>query len=154
MDLCLLNITLMASMLDLCYLWYSCDVAWDICVIIWYLWWMCLIYTILLVWNVYMLSLWWWMWLLHKNRKNTKKTASFAECFYPNTRQSNYFFYLLEKRFAECIYLGTRRSLNLCQVPRVWHSPKLRTSPSVYVIALGKSFFQKIEKWLLCRVSR
>ena len=56
--------------------------------------------------------------------------------------------------FAECCQVGTRRSLNLCRVPRVWHSAKLRTSPSVYVIALGKSFFQKIEKWLLCRVSR
>jgi hypothetical protein len=48
--------------------------------------------------------------------------------------------------FAECCQVGTRRSLNLCQVPRVWHSAKLRTSPSVYAIALGKSFFQKIEK--------
>ena len=26
-----------------------------------------------------------------KNRQNTKKTARFAECFYPDTRQSNHF---------------------------------------------------------------
>jgi len=55
---------------------------------------------------------------------------------------------------VECCQVGTRRSLDLCRVPRVRHSAKFQTSPSVKVIALGKSFFQKIEKWLLCRVSR
>ena len=28
------------------------------------------------------------------------------------------------RNFAECCQLGTRRSLNLCRVPRVWHSAK------------------------------
>ena len=55
--------------------------------------------------------------------------------------------------FAECCQVGTRRSLDMCRVPRVRHSAKFQTSPSVKVIALGESFFQKIEKWLLCRVS-
>ena len=55
--------------------------------------------------------------------------------------------------FAACCQLGTRRSLELCRVPHVWHSVKLQTLPSVYVIALGKAFFQKIGKWSLCRVS-
>jgi len=68
LDLCLLNVTLMALMLDLCYLWYSCYVPWDICAIMRYLWWMCRIYAILNVWNVYMLYFW-WMWLLHKKQK-------------------------------------------------------------------------------------
>ena len=68
LDLCLLNVTLMVSMLDLCYLWYSCYVPWDICAIMRYLWWMCRIYAILNVWNVYMLYFW-WMWLLHKKQK-------------------------------------------------------------------------------------
>ena len=90
LDLCLLNVTLMASMLDLCYLWYSCYVPWDICAIMRYLWWMCCIYAILTAWNVYMLYLW-WMWLLHNKQKIQKKAASFAECYYPDTRQSNHF---------------------------------------------------------------
>ena len=55
--------------------------------------------------------------------------------------------------FAECCQVGTRRSLDICRVPRVRHWAKFQTSPSVKVIALVESFFQEIEKWLLCRVS-
>jgi hypothetical protein len=55
--------------------------------------------------------------------------------------------------FAECCQVGTRRCLDICRVPHVQHSAKYQTSPSVKVIILGESFFQKIEKWLLCRVS-
>ena len=139
----------MASMLDLCYLWYSCDTAWDICVIMWYLWWMCLIYTILLVWNVYMLSLWWWMWLLHKKQKKYKKNSKLCRVFLAWHSAKQPFFYLLENKFAECNYLatrrsltlgkdpnfaechasGTRRTLDLCRVPRVQHSAKFRSHP-------------------------
>ena len=114
-----------------------------------------------------------------KNRKN-KKTASFAECYYPDTRQSNHFSIFWKKdspsagrvalgtypNFAECRPGSTRQSSKLRRVltawhsakfeslpSATWHSAKLQTSPSVKIIALGKTFFQKIEKWLLCRVS-
>ena len=125
-------------MLDLCYLWYSCDVAWDICVIMWYLWWMCLIYTILLVWNVYMLSLWWWMWLLHKKQKKYKKNNKLCRVFLAWHSAKQPFFYLLENRFAECNYLGTRRSLKLRRMPDAWHSAKIQTSPSATRLALSE----------------
>ena len=49
----------------------------------------------------------------------------FAECIYLGTRRS---LAALGKarNFAKCCQLGTRRSLNLCRVPRVWHSAKFR----------------------------
>ena len=136
-------------MLDLCYLWYSCDTAWDICVI---MWWMCHIYTVTLVWNVYMFFLWWWMWLIHKKQKKYKKTASFAECFYPDTRQSNHFSiswktYLPSVitlalgevwNFAECQTTDTRQRPKLRRVPDAWHSAKTQTSPSAARLALGE----------------
>ena len=135
-------------MLDLCYLWYSCDTAWDICVI---MWWMCHIY-VTLVWNVYMFFLWRWMWLIHKNRKHIKKQQQFAECFYPDTRQSNHFSiswktYLPSvitlalgevSNFAECQKTGTRQRPKLRRVPDAWHSAKTQTSPSAARLALGE----------------
>ena len=134
MDLCLLNVTLIPSMLDLCYLWYSCDTAWDICVI---MWWMCHIY-VTLVWNVYMFFLWRWMWLIHKNRKHIKKQQQFAECFYPDTRQSNHF------SISWKTYLPSVITLALGEV-------------SNFAECLGnytrQIYFPVNRKWLLCLVS-
>ena len=110
-------------MLDLCYLWYSCDVAWDICVIMWYLWWMWLIYTILLVWNVYMLSLWWWMWLLHKKQKKYKKKQALPSVFSLTLGKATIF-----------LFSGRR----ICQVQLHRHSAKFGALASARRVALGK----------------
>ena len=73
-----------------------------------------------------------------KNKKN-KKTASFAECYYTDTRQSNHFSIFWKKGFAECNYFDTRRSLKLCRVPDAWHSAHIQISPSADLAALGKA---------------
>ena len=86
-----------------------------------------------------------------KNRKN-KKTASFAECYYHNTRQSNHFSIFWKKdspsaitltlgevwNFAECRTRGTRHISKLRRVPTWQHSAKLETSPSAASLALGE----------------
>ena len=128
-----------------------CYVSWDICAIMRYLWWMCLIYAILTAWNVYILYLW-WMWLLHNKQKIQKKTTSFADCYYPDTRQSDCFpifwkkalpsaiTYTLGKvcNFDECQTCGTRQSSKLRRVPSWQHSAKSKTSLSAQPLALGK----------------
>ena len=98
---------------------------------------MCLIYTILLVWNVYICFLCddecgYYI----KNRKN-KKTASLPSVFSLRLGKAT-IFYLLENRFAECNYLGTRQRSKLRRVPRVWHSAKFQSSPSATDLALGE----------------
>ena len=94
------------------------------------------------------------MWLIHKNRKNIKKTASFAECFYPDTRQSNHFSiswktYLPSvitlalgevSNFAECQTPDTRQKPKLRRVRPGWHSAKFESLPSAEHMALGKVF--------------
>jgi len=45
------------------------------------------------------------MWLLHKNLIKYKKTARFAECFYPDTRQSNHFSIFWKKDLPSAITL-------------------------------------------------
>ena len=101
---------------------------------------------------IYVFFLWWWMWLIHKNRKNIKKRQAFAECFYPDTRQSNHFSiswktYLPSvitlalgevSNFAECQKTGTRQRPKLRRVPDSWHSAKTQTSPSAARLALGE----------------
>ena len=96
--------------------------------------------------------LWRWMWLIHKNRKHIKKQQQFAECFYPDTRQSNHFSiswktYLPSvitlalgevSNFAECQKTGTRQRPKLRRVPDAWHSAKTQTSPSAARLALGE----------------
>ena len=93
------------------------------------------------------------MWLIHKNRKHIKKQQQFAECFYPDTRQSNHFSiswktYLPSvitlalgevSNFAECQNTGTRRRPKLRRVPEDWHSAKTQTSPSARRLTLGKN---------------
>ena len=92
------------------------------------------------------------MWLIHKNRKHIKKQQQFAECFYPDTRQSNHFSiswktYLPSvitlalgevSNFAECQKTGTRQRTKLRRVPDAWHSAKTQTSPSAARLALGE----------------
>ena len=98
--------------------------------------------------------LWWWMWLIHKKQKKYKKTASFAECFYPDTRQSNHFSiswktYLpsvitlalgKDPNFAECQKPDTRQKPKLRRVRPRWHSAKFESLPSAEHLALGKVF--------------
>jgi len=83
------------------------------------------------------------MWLIHKNRKHIKKQQQFAECFYPDTRQSNHFSISWKtyfpsvitlalgevSNFAECQKTGTRQRTKLRRVPSIWHSAKFSTSP-------------------------
>ena len=87
------------------------------------------------------------------NRIN-KKTASFAECFYPDTRQSNYFSIYRKKgspsarrvalgkepNFAECLCGSTRQSSKLRRVLPAWHSAKFESLQSATRLALGKVF--------------
>ena len=100
-----------------------------------YLWWMCRIYAILNVWNVYMLYFW-WMWLLHNKQK---KNSKLCRLLLPWHSAKQPFFYFLEKGFAECNYFDTQRSLKLCRVPDAWHSANIQTSPSADLAALGKA---------------
>ena len=128
LDLYLLNVTLMASMLDLCYLWYSWYVPWDICAIMRYLLWMCLIYAILTVgmYICYICDGCGYYIISRQYKKNSKLCRVFLTLH--SAKQP--FFYLLENRFAECNYLATRWSLKLRRVPDAWHSAKIQTSPS------------------------
>ena len=94
------------------------------------------------------------MWLIHKNRKNIKKQQAFAECFYPDTRQSNHFSiswktYLPSvitlalgevSNFAECQTPDTRQKPKLRRVRPGWHSAKFESLPSAEHMALGKVF--------------
>jgi len=86
------------------------------------------------------------MWLIHKNRKHIKKQQQFAECFYPDTRQSNHFSISWKTYLPSVITLALGEVSNFAECQgnytrqiRIPGNRKMVALPSVRVKTLGKA---------------